>query len=164
MQYMNSVLRYASKHRPQRHLLKQKPWSVYSKTLMHQESDYNRMTGGSFRECLGGCAACGLLRKNFPQSSDLSRPERISWGSCLSRCQSARTELSRTYLWISDSISCCYRAVPQPSADDSNLCYPGITDFFSTILVTIQARSRVCHQWIRRCPRQSRLQFPGRSQ
>jgi hypothetical protein len=33
------------------------------------------MIGGSFRECLGGFAACGLLRKNFPQSSDLSQPE-----------------------------------------------------------------------------------------
>jgi hypothetical protein len=34
---------------------------------MHPESDYGRMIGGSFRECLGGFAACGLLRKNFPQ-------------------------------------------------------------------------------------------------
>jgi hypothetical protein len=25
------------------------------------------MIGGSFRECLGGFAACGLLRKNFLQ-------------------------------------------------------------------------------------------------
>ena len=31
------------------------------------------MTGGRFRECLGGCAACGLLRKIFPQSFDRSR-------------------------------------------------------------------------------------------
>jgi hypothetical protein len=36
------------------------------KTLMHPESDYGRMIRGSFRECLGGFAACGLLRKNFP--------------------------------------------------------------------------------------------------
>jgi hypothetical protein len=36
------------------------------------QSDYGRMIGGSFRECLGGFAACGLLRKNFPQSSALS--------------------------------------------------------------------------------------------
>ena len=27
-----------------------------------------RTTGVSFRECLGGYAACGLLRKNLPQS------------------------------------------------------------------------------------------------
>jgi hypothetical protein len=40
---------------------------------MHPEFDYDRMIGGSFRECLGGFAACGLLRKNFPQSSGLSR-------------------------------------------------------------------------------------------
>jgi len=62
------------------HLLKPKPWPVYGKTLRHQESDYDRMTGGGFRECLGGCAACGLFRKNFPRPSDLSRPERTSWG------------------------------------------------------------------------------------
>jgi hypothetical protein len=31
------------------------------------------MIGESFREGLGGFAACGLLRKNFPQSSDHSR-------------------------------------------------------------------------------------------
>jgi len=30
------------------------------------------MIGGSFRECLGGFAACGLLRENSPQSSDRS--------------------------------------------------------------------------------------------
>jgi hypothetical protein len=47
---------------------------------MHPESDYGRMIGGSFCECLGGCAACGLLRKNFPQSSAHTRPKRISWG------------------------------------------------------------------------------------
>jgi hypothetical protein len=56
-------------HRPQWHLLKPKPWPVYGKSLAHQELDFDRMTGGSFRECLDGCAACGLLRKNFPQSS-----------------------------------------------------------------------------------------------
>jgi hypothetical protein len=50
---------------------------------MHPESDYGRMIGGSFRECLGGFAACGLLRKNFPQSSAFSRPKRISWGQLL---------------------------------------------------------------------------------
>jgi hypothetical protein len=33
---------------------------------MHPESDYGRMIGGSFRECLGGFAACGLLRKKLP--------------------------------------------------------------------------------------------------
>jgi len=27
------------------------------------------MIGGSSRECIGGFAACGLLRKNFPQYS-----------------------------------------------------------------------------------------------
>jgi len=42
-------------------------------------ADQNDYRGGRIRECLGGFAACGLLRKNFPQSSDLSRPERISW-------------------------------------------------------------------------------------
>ncbi len=46
---------------------------------MHPESDYGRIIGESFRECLGGCAACGLLRKNFPQLSNLSRAERKSW-------------------------------------------------------------------------------------
>jgi hypothetical protein len=30
------------------------------------------MTGGSFCECLGGYATCGLLRKNIPQSSNRS--------------------------------------------------------------------------------------------
>jgi hypothetical protein len=55
--------------------LKPKPWLVYSKTLMHQESDYDRMTGESFRECLGGCAAGGLIRKKIPQINDLSRAE-----------------------------------------------------------------------------------------
>jgi hypothetical protein len=50
---------------------------------MHQESDDGRVNGGSFRECLGGCAACGLFRKNFPHSFDLFRPERISWGYLL---------------------------------------------------------------------------------
>ena len=40
---------------------------------MHPESDYGRIIGESFRECLDGCAACGLLRKNFPQLSDLSQ-------------------------------------------------------------------------------------------
>jgi hypothetical protein len=54
---------------------------VNCKTLMHLESDYDRMTGGSFRECLDGCAACGLFRKNFPQSSDLSQPKKKSWGN-----------------------------------------------------------------------------------
>ena len=38
------------------------------------------MIGGVFRECLGGFAACGLLRKKLPQSSPLSRPERMPWG------------------------------------------------------------------------------------
>jgi hypothetical protein len=33
---------------------------------MHPEFDYGRMIGGIIRECLGGFAACGLLRKNFP--------------------------------------------------------------------------------------------------
>jgi len=47
---------------------------------MHPEFDYGRKIGGSFCECLGGFAACGLLRENLPQSSDLSRPKRISWG------------------------------------------------------------------------------------
>jgi hypothetical protein len=37
------------------------------KTLMHPEFDHGRVTGGRFRECLGGFAACGLLRKTFPQ-------------------------------------------------------------------------------------------------
>jgi hypothetical protein len=40
-----------------------------AKTLMYPESGYGRMIGGMFRECLGGFAACGLLRKTFPQSS-----------------------------------------------------------------------------------------------
>jgi hypothetical protein len=42
---------------------------------MHREAAYDRKTGGSFRECLGGCAACGLFRKNVPQSFDLSQAE-----------------------------------------------------------------------------------------
>jgi hypothetical protein len=33
---------------------------------MHPESDYGRMIGVIFRECLGGFAACGLLRKKSP--------------------------------------------------------------------------------------------------
>jgi hypothetical protein len=37
-----------------------------AKTLMHPESDHGRMIGGVFRECLGGFAACGLLRKKNP--------------------------------------------------------------------------------------------------
>jgi hypothetical protein len=45
---------------------------------MYPESDYGRMIGGSFHECLGGFTACGLLREYFPQSSDLSRQKRIS--------------------------------------------------------------------------------------
>jgi hypothetical protein len=36
-----------------------------------------------FRECLGGFAACGLLRKKISQSSAFSRPERMSWDSLL---------------------------------------------------------------------------------
>jgi len=39
---------------------------MYRKTLVHPETDYDRTTGVSFREYLGGYAACGLLRKNFP--------------------------------------------------------------------------------------------------
>jgi hypothetical protein len=54
------------------HLLKPKLRLVNNKTLMHPEFDYGRMIGGSFRECLGGFAACGLFRENFPQSSVLS--------------------------------------------------------------------------------------------
>jgi hypothetical protein len=38
------------------------------------------MIGGSFCECLGGIAACGLLRHNFPQISAHSRQKRITWG------------------------------------------------------------------------------------
>ena len=53
------------------HLLKAEHWPVYSQTLMYPEFDYGRMIEGRFRECLGGCAACGLLRKNVPQSSNL---------------------------------------------------------------------------------------------
>ena len=60
------------------HLLTAEHWPVYSQTLMYPEFDYGRMIEGRFRECLGGCAACGLLRKNVPQSSNLSRAERIS--------------------------------------------------------------------------------------
>jgi hypothetical protein len=33
---------------------------------MHPEFDYGQMIGGIFRECLGGFAACGLLRENSP--------------------------------------------------------------------------------------------------
>jgi hypothetical protein len=33
---------------------------------MHSGSDYGWMIGGSFGECLGGFAACGLLRKKLP--------------------------------------------------------------------------------------------------
>jgi hypothetical protein len=61
------------------HLLKPKSWPLFSKTLMHQESDYGQMTGGRFGECLGGCAACGLLRQICPQPFDLSLAEQISW-------------------------------------------------------------------------------------
>ena len=43
---------------------------TYGQTLMYPEFEYGRMIEGRFRECLGGCAACGLLRKNVPQSSD----------------------------------------------------------------------------------------------
>jgi hypothetical protein len=39
------------------------------------------MIGRSFRECLGGFAACGLLRKNFSPSSALYRPL-IRWVHC----------------------------------------------------------------------------------
>ena len=42
---------------------------------MHPESDQGRIIGEIFREYLGGCAACGLFRKNFPQSSDLSQAD-----------------------------------------------------------------------------------------
>ena len=31
------------------------------------------MPGGRFRDCLGGCAACGLLRAIFPRAFDRSR-------------------------------------------------------------------------------------------
>jgi hypothetical protein len=65
--------------RIQWHLLKPKSWPVFSKTLMHQESDYGRMTRERFPECLGGYAACGLLRKILPESFDLSLPKQISW-------------------------------------------------------------------------------------
>ena len=51
---------------------------VYSQTLMHSEFDYQWMIEGRFRECLSGCAACGLLRKNVPQSSCLSGAGQIS--------------------------------------------------------------------------------------
>ena len=54
-----------------------------AKTLMHPESDNGRMIGGILRECLGGFAACGLLRKKIPQSSTFSRPERMSLGCAL---------------------------------------------------------------------------------
>jgi hypothetical protein len=40
---------------------------------MHPEFDYGRMIGEIIRECLGGFAACGLLRENFPQLSALYR-------------------------------------------------------------------------------------------
>ena len=35
------------------------------------QSSYGRKIGESFRECLGGCAACGLLRENFHRFSSL---------------------------------------------------------------------------------------------
>jgi len=50
------------------------------KALCDPAHSSGRIIANRFRECLGGCAACGLLRKNVPQSSDLSRPERIPWG------------------------------------------------------------------------------------
>jgi hypothetical protein len=55
------------------HLLKPKPWPVYSKTLMHQESDYGRMTGGSFCEVNRRRRSRRGIRENFPQSFDRSR-------------------------------------------------------------------------------------------
>ena len=64
-----------SQVRSQWHLLKPKSWPVYSKSLMRPESDYGLIIGERFSECLGGYAACGLLRKNLPQSSDLSHSE-----------------------------------------------------------------------------------------
>ena len=50
-----------------------------AKTTMHPEFDYGRMNGTIFRECLGGFAACGLLREKLSHSSAFSRPERMSW-------------------------------------------------------------------------------------
>ena len=51
---------------PQCRLLKHNPMTFVLVERM-------RMIGGIFCECLGGFAACGLLRKRFPQSSDRSR-------------------------------------------------------------------------------------------
>jgi hypothetical protein len=64
--------------RTQWHLLKPKLRSVKGKLPMHPEFNYGRMMGRRFRECLGGFAACGLLREIFSQSSSLSRAKRIS--------------------------------------------------------------------------------------
>jgi hypothetical protein len=65
---------------PKWHLLKPKLCPVYCKALMHPESDYGRLIWVSFGEFLDGCAAGGLLRKNFPQLYDLSRPGKTRSG------------------------------------------------------------------------------------
>jgi hypothetical protein len=38
------------------------------------------MIWGIFRECLGGVAACGLLRKKNPQTNAITPPEPMSLG------------------------------------------------------------------------------------
>jgi hypothetical protein len=42
-----------------------------SSQLLLYQSSYGWVIGKSFCECLGGCAACGLLRKNFHRISGL---------------------------------------------------------------------------------------------
>jgi hypothetical protein len=54
---------------------------------------YARIIGESFRECLGGYAACGLLRKNFHRLPDLEiYLTFIFWVCCEKPC--LRTNVS----------------------------------------------------------------------
>ena len=54
--------------------------------LMYPESDYDRMMGGIFCECLGGFTACGLLR-NPPPIIRLLLARTNVMGLCLKKCQ-----------------------------------------------------------------------------
>ena len=76
-------LRFTSQNKPQSSTFSRpgngKPGFGFNGAYLSQNTDASRvrlgwMIGGIFRECLGGFAACGLLRKTSPQSSTFSRP------------------------------------------------------------------------------------------
>jgi len=52
---------------------------------MYPEFGYGQVMGRSFRECLGGFAACGLLRENFPHHPTSPEQSEYHGIHCLSK-------------------------------------------------------------------------------